>query len=233
MVHMFFFHEFANHADQLNWGLENTNIKTEWILRIDADEELTEELQNEINEKLPTLDSCISGVFLKRRIYFMGRWIKHGGVYPFHVMRIFRIGRAVCEQRVMDEHFVVTDGGHTVSFKHDFCDKNENPLEWWINKHNWYSNLEMKAHIDEQQVNENDGVTPKLFGTPVERKRWLKNVIYYKTPILYRAHWYFIYRYFLRLGFLDGKEGLVFHFLQGYWYRFVVDAKIFEKIKTE
>lgn len=228
-----FFHEFTNHASQLNWGLENTGIDTKWIMRMDADEELTDELQNEIRTKLPVLDDSVSGIFLKRRVYFMGKWIKHGGVYPLHVLRIFKNGSAVCEQRIMDEHFVVTDGGKEITFKYDFCDKNEKPLDWWLNKHNWYSNLEMKAYIKEQESDSNDGVKPKLFGTAVERKRWLKNVMYYKTPILRRAHWYFIYRYFLKLGFLDGKEGLIFHFLQGYWYRFVVDAKIYEEIKNK
>ena len=83
-----------------------------------------------------------------------------------------------------------------------------------------------------QEFLQNDAVKPSLWGSQAERKRWVKYMVYYKTPLLRRAHWYFLYRYFLRLGFLDGREGLVFHFLQGYWYRFLVDAKLLEHEKN-
>lgn len=226
-------HTFENHAAQMNWGLEHTGIQTEWVMRMDADEELTPELVCEFEEKIPKLPANITGVQLRRRIYFMNRWIRHGGVYPTILLRLFRTGHAVCEQRVMDEHMVLKDGD-VICFKKDFIDKNTKSLEWWIGKHNWYSDREVADYLDKQrQLESEDAIRPKLFGNQAERKRWLKYLLYYRTPLMRRAHWYFIYRYLIRLGFLDGKEGLAFHFLQGYWYRFLVDAKIMEQQKKE
>lgn len=226
-------HAFENHAAQMNWGLEHTGIQTEWVMRMDADEELTPELVCEFEEKIPKLPANITGVQLRRRIYFMNRWIRHGGVYPTILLRLFRTGHAVCEQRVMDEHMVLKDGD-VICFKKDFIDKNTKSLEWWIGKHNWYSDREVADYLDKQrQLELEDAIRPKLFGNQAERKRWLKYLLYYRTPLMRRAHWYFIYRYLIRLGFLDGKEGLAFHFLQGYWYRFLVDAKIMEQQKKE
>lgn len=226
-------HAFESHAAQMNWGLEYTGIQTEWVMRMDADEELTPELVCEFEEKIPKLPANITGVQLRRRIYFMNRWIRHGGVYPTILLRLFRTGHAVCEQRVMDEHMVLKDGD-VICFKKDFIDKNTKSLEWWIGKHNWYSDREVADYLDKQrQLESEDAIRPKLFGNQAERKRWLKYLLYYRTPLMRRAHWYFIYRYLIRLGFLDGKEGLAFHFLQGYWYRFLVDAKIMEQQKKE
>ena len=128
-------HAFENHAAQMNWGLEHTGIQTEWVMRMDADEELTPELVCEFEEKIPKLPANITGVQLRRRIYFMNRWIRHGGVYPTILLRLFRTGHAVCEQRVMDEHMVLKDGD-VICFKKDFIDKNTKSLEWWIGKHN-------------------------------------------------------------------------------------------------
>jgi len=69
------------------------------------------------------------------------------------------------------------------------------------------------------------------FGNPIERRRWLREGLYWKLPLFARAFFYWFYRYFLRLGFLDGKEGMIFHFLQGFWFRFLIDAKLFEMRK--
>lgn len=224
-------HPFEDHASQLNWGLEHTDISTEWVMRVDADEELTKELAEEIRRKLPGLPGRVNGVMLRRRVYFLGRWIKHGGIYPTYLLRIFRRGKAYCEQALMDEHFLLTEG-ESVRFSKDFIDNNTKDLEWWTSKHNWYSNKELEEHFEQQQsFKQGTTMKPRLLGGQAERKRWLKYMIYYRTPLMRRAHWYFLYRYIFRLGFLDGPEGLAFHFLQGYWYRFLVDAKIYEHEK--
>jgi glycosyltransferase involved in cell wall biosynthesis len=228
----FYENKFIDYATQFNWALKNTNITTKWTMRMDADEELTPELAKEIEEKLPKLESDITGVILKRRVYFMGKWIKHGGVYPQLLLRIFRTGYGECEQKVMDEHIILKEG-RTVTFKYDLIDNNTKRLEWWINKHNWYSNREVIDYFNlKEQIANEKVIKGNLFGGQAEMKRWLKNNIYLKAPLFRRAHWYFLYRYFFRLGFLDGKEGLIYHFLQGYWYRFLVDAKIYECMIT-
>ena len=220
--------DWVNYATQLNWGLENTNITTQWTMRMDADEELTPELAKELEEKLDTLPADITGVELKRRIYFLGSWIRHGGIYPTWVLRVFRTGKAECEMTIMDEHMLLKEGSAT-RFDYDFIDNNTKDIAWWIQKHNWYSDRELVDFVGKQkQMEENDVVQPKLFGNQAERKRWIKYMFYYKTPLMRRAHWYFLYRYFIKGGFLDGKPGLIYHFLQGYWYRFLVDAKLYE-----
>ncbi|MDO5425081.1 MAG: glycosyltransferase family 2 protein [Eubacteriales bacterium] len=223
-----FQHKWTSYADQLNWGLQNTDITTEWSMRMDADEELTEALAAEIENKLPKVETPVNGIILRRRVYFMGRWIKHGGRYPELLLRIFRTGKASCEMKMMDEHMILSDG-KTVEFEHDLIDNNQKDLDWWIAKHNWYSNREVLDHqltlentIDEGL--EHGGVS----SGQARMKRVIKNSGYYRLPRFFRAHLYFIYRYYIRFGFLDGPEGKIFHFLQAYWYRFLVDAKIYE-----
>ncbi|MEK7635660.1 MAG: glycosyltransferase family 2 protein [Patescibacteria group bacterium] len=201
-------HEFENQAQQFNWALDNLEIKNEWILRLDADEYLTPELKKEIKENF---SATVNGYYMKRRVYFMGRWIKHGGYYPTWILRLFRKGKARSEQRKIDEHIVLLEG-KTGRFKNDFADENKKDLTFWIEKHNNYSSKE---------------ATDVLIGN---YGRGCKKY-YYRLPIFFRVCVYFCYRYFIRLGFLDGKEGLIFHFLQGFWYRFLVDAKIYEKRK--
>lgn len=224
----FYQHRWSSYAEQLNWGLQNTNIDTVWSMRMDADEEIMEDLAREIDEKLPKIEESVNGVILRRRVYFMGRWIKHGGRYPELLLRIFRTGKAFCEMKIMDEHMILKDGT-TVNFKYDLIDNNQKDLEWWTGKHNWYSNREVLDHqmtlesIMDTSLEQNGASTEQA-----KRKRVVKNSGYYKLPKFFRAHLYFVYRYYIRLGFLDGVEGKIFHFLQAYWYRFLVDAKLYE-----
>lgn len=225
----FYQNKWVDYATQLNWGLTQTNITTQWSMRMDADEELLDELASEIDKNLPKLSEDINGVILRRRVYFMGRWIKHGGRYPELLLRIFKTGKAMCEQKIMDEHMILSEG-KIIQFKNDLIDNNTKDLEWWTNKHNWYSNREvldyqmtMEKEFESTNLLENSQSTKQAKG-----KRIVKNKGYYRLPKFFRAHVYFIYRYYVRLGFLDGPEGKIFHFLQAYWYRFLVDAKMHE-----
>lgn len=220
----FYERKFINHSEQLNWAFNNTNINTAWTMRMDADEEFTPELVEELKEKLPKVSSDVNGIILKRRVYFMERWIKHGGKYPELLLRIFRTGFGECEQKLMDEHLIIKSG-NAITFDEDIIDNNNKSLEWWTNKHNWYSNKEVEDYQRKQvEVINHEGAS----GKQAKRKRFIKENGYYKLPLFLRAHIYFIYRYYIRLGFLDGKEGRIYHFLQAYWYRFLVDAKIYE-----
>ena len=225
----FYENKFIDYATQLNWGIKNTNINTKWTMRMDADEELTPELVEELKVKLPKVSDDVNGIILKRRVYFMGRWIKHGGKYPELLLRIFRTGFGECEQKLMDEHMSLKSG-NKVQFDNDIIDNNNKDLEWWTHKHNWYSNREVLDYQQKVLINnevENE-IAADISKGQAERKRFIKNNGYYKLPLFLRAHIYFIYRYYVRLGFLDGKEGKIYHFLQAYWYRFLVDAKIYE-----
>jgi len=220
-------HEFVNHANQFNWALENLPIKTEWIMRLDADEYVTDELRDELLEKLEKFPDEIVGLYVKRRVYFMGRWIKHGAYYPIWLLRIWRKGKGYCEQRWMDEHIKITEG-KCAFLENDIVDYSLKPLHWWINKHNSYATREAIDLLNYKYwFMKYDEIKPKLFGTQEKRKRWLK-MRYSRLPLFVRPFLYFLYRYFFKLGLLDGNEGLIWHFLQGFWYRFLVDAKVHE-----
>ena len=217
----------GNHAKQFQWGLDNCPIDTEWVMKMDADEFILPELSGEINSQLAHVVKEISGIYLKRRVNFMGRWIKHGGYYPTWLLRIWRYKDGVMEQRWMDEHIKLTSG-NTIQFENDIVDDNKNDLTWWTTKHNNYSTKEAADILNTiYGFKSYDEVEPDLFGTQEQRKRKLKH-IYACMPLFLRPFIYFVWRYFIKLGFLDGKQGLVWHFLQGFWYRFLVDAKINE-----
>ena len=218
----------GNQAAQFNWALDNLPIKTGWILRLDADEYLLPALIEEIKSKLPGLSSDTAGVILKRRVYFMNKWIRYGGYYPTYLLRLWRSGTGRYEQRWMDEH-VKLESGNTVTFDNDFVDDNINNLAWWTNKHNDYSTREAIDLLNiKYRFSKSGGLKGDLTGTQDKKKRWVKENFYSKSPLFFRAFFYFIYRYFFGLGFLDGRSGLVWHFLQGFWYRFLVDAKIYQ-----
>ena len=217
---------FINYATQFNWGLNNTGIDTKWVLRLDADEQITAELAHEIEEALIEHDNDdVNGFEMRCRVIFMGRWIKHGGTYPLIIPRLFRYGYGRVEMRKMDEHTLID--GKVLCFKNDLVHYDFKGLQEWISKHNNYATRECQDYF-ERQNEHMDQMQGSIIGNQRQRKRFLKNGVYYNMPKFFRAHLYFIYRYYLRMGFLDGVEGKIFFFLQAYWYRFLVDAKIHE-----
>lgn len=217
---------FVNYATQFNWGLEYTNIQTKWVLRLDADEQVTPQLADEIEQMLEEHDSDdINGFELRCRIIFMGKWIKHGGTYPLIIPRLFRYGFGKVEMRKMDEHTLID--GKILRMQNDLVHYDFKGLHEWIEKHNKYSVRECQDYFERKESHE-EQMKGDLTGNQRQRKRFLKNGVYYNLPLFLRAHLYFLYRYYIRLGFLDGKEGKIFCFLQAYWYRFLVDAKIYE-----
>ncbi|RFM27390.1 glycosyltransferase family 2 protein [Deminuibacter soli] len=218
----------GSHSIQFNWALENCTFDTEWLMRMDADEYLTDELIDEINRTLPATPSETGGFIIKRRVIFLGKWIKRGGFYPHRLLRVWRNGYGKLEERWMDEH-VVLSKGNIAHLQYDMVDHNLNNLTWWTQKQNNYANREVLDLVDIQnRSTAAANVAASLTGEQFSRKRWLKEKAYSRIPLFVRPLCYFFFRYILLLGFLDGKAGLVFHFLQGFWYRFLVDAKMLE-----
>ena len=218
----------GNQAAQFNWALDNLPISTQWVLRLDADEYLTEELIDELVNKLQSLPSHISAIVLPLGRAFLGRVLKHGIVNGIKMIRLFRYGKARYEIRLMDEHLTVLDGD-IIPFTGKFIDDNRNSIKYFIEKHNNYSSREAALLLDAefQLSNINSLGINEKFCNDVQKKR-LQKQQYAKYPLFWRAVAYFLYRYFYKLGFLDGKEGFLWDFLQGWWYRTLVDAKIFE-----
>jgi glycosyltransferase involved in cell wall biosynthesis len=217
-------HDFDNYAVQRNWALDHLPIQTSWVLNLDADERLTPELRDEIKNLIELPPAGVSGFLLRRRTVFMGRWIRHGGHYPSYHLRLFRNGSGRCESRRYDQHFVAD--GVTTPLRHDYIDVVSSSLITWTMRHARWAALE--AGELRSSTNTGRQVKPVLTGDPIQRRRWFRNA-YARGPLFARALAYWGYRYFLRLGFLDGREGLIFHFLQGFWFRFLVDAMIFEE----
>ena len=221
---VFYENPWVNHAVQFNWALDNCDVTTDWVLRMDADEYLLPDLQNEILQKLNTIQEPVNGIDLYLRRVFLGRHMKRG-LGKIKMMRLFRYGKARIENRWMDEHAELLEGTSIV-FNGEFSDDNLNTIGWWTAKHNGYSIREAIELLDVEYGLFNNEKTESL-GKQAMQKRNLK-LKYIKLPLFFRCFIYFIYRYIFRGGFLEGKEGFLWHFLQGWWYRNLVDAKIYE-----
>ena len=218
-------HEFENYAKQFQYGVDIADIKTKWTLRIDADERFTRESAKEIEHLCNENENTdVSGLVLRFTVTFMGRPLRHGGIYPFRKLLVFKTDKGYIEKRNMDEHIVLTEG--RVLFTQNDCEHHDyKDLTYWINKHNSYSSREV---MDYYQFREADA-SAELLDAKAKLKRFIKFKIYYRLPMGMRAHLYYLYRYYFKLGFLDGREGKIFAFMQAYWYRYLVDAKIYEQ----
>lgn len=219
-------HAFEHYGAQRNWAIDNLRLRYLWQLHLDADERLTLELRQEI-EALPD-DPRLNGYYLPRVMTFLHRPIRHGAMYPTWHMRLFRTPYGRCESRRYDQHFYLTEGA-SAQLRHDMIDDLQMPLTEWTVRHNRWSD----AEVEEQSALEESGrIQAKLSGNPVERKRYLRK-LYNDAPLFVRPFGLFFYRYFLRLGFLDGTEGFVFYVLQTFWFRFLIDAKMFERRQAQ
>jgi glycosyltransferase involved in cell wall biosynthesis len=218
-------HAFEDYGRQRNWAIDNLPLKHPWQLHLDADERLTPELAARINALKTGFSGDVDGYFIPRLIHFMGRPIRHGGMYPIWHMRLFRNGKARCEDRRYDQHFRLE--GRSGRLAAPMIDDIRMSLSEWTLRHNRWSD----AEVGEMLAPGDAGVIAGRFaGSPIERKRALRGG-YNRAPLFLRAFGLFFYRYVLRLGFLDGREGLIFFVLQTFWFRFLVDAKIYERSK--
>ena len=216
-------HPFVNQAQQFQWALDNCDIKDDWILRLDADEYLSNELICEIKDVLPTLSADVTGCDMPRDVVFMGKHLKWGKRKSLRLLRLWRNGAAYVEQRWMDEHCILKYGD-TYHLKNLFFDDNRNGLTEWINKHNKYANREIVVMLNDRYAFWECEVNME--------KRKKRKRLYYSLPLFFRASLFFVVRYIFLLGFLDGVSGLVWYRLQVFWYRFLIDAKLKEMYNT-
>ncbi|MBT1262064.1 glycosyltransferase family 2 protein [Pseudomonas pergaminensis] len=222
-------HPFVNQAKQFQWALDNLPITGNWTLRLDADEIIEADLAAEINARLPTLASDITGINFKRKHIFMGRWVRHGGRYPLRMLRLWRTGFGRMEDRWMDEHISVAEG-RTITLEGGFADHNLHDLTFFTHKHNQYATREaievLNTRLGLFAIRDELHTGQSSF--QAKAKRLIKNRLYNRVPFTLSSTAYFLWRYIIQLGFLDGRSGLVYHLLQGYWYRFLVGAKVLE-----
>jgi len=217
-------HPFVGYAAQRTWALRTLPFQSEWVLFLDADEALTPELRDELATVLAAPPAGVAGFYVKRRFVFLGRWLRHGGYYPVWLLRVVRHRVARCEERGVDEHLLV-DGG-TARLKHDLLHEDRRPLSRWVERHARYAAL---AAADLEHRTPGSDVSPRWWTRePVERSRWWYDRVYRRIPLGGRALAYFWYRYVLRGGFLDGREGLIYYVMQALWYRILIDANVLE-----
>ena len=223
-------HPFETHAKQWAWALQHVPVTTPWVLALDADQQLTPTLREEI-AALFTRDESpagVAGFYINRRQIFRGQWIRHGGYYPKYLLKLFRRDRVWLDpDEFVDHHFYVT--GPTGKLRSDLIEvnKKEDDLSFWIAKHDRYAALLASEEWRRWHTAHPMPVSPSLTGAPDQRTLWFKH-LWWRCPRYIRPVLYFFYRYILRLGFLDGKEGFVFHFLQALWFRLLVDIRLDE-----
>lgn len=216
--------KFENYAKQRNYALEHLPISSEWVLFLDADEWLPDALKQEIDAVIATSPEE-NGFYIKRRLIWMERWIRRG-YYPTWILRLFRHGKGRCEDRAVNEHLIVE--GKTGQLRNDFMHEDRKGVTDWVAKHNGYATLEAHELLNTRSVPGYREIDGRLFDTQAQRKRWLRQKVWNRMPLLIRPFFYFFYRYVLRAAFLDGKEAFVYHFLQGLWFPLLIDIKYLE-----
>jgi len=226
-----FYRKFDNYAAQRTYAIKELPVSTEWIYFQDADEYMTDELKTEIGHIVVENNPIIDGYYVKWKFIFLGKWIKYGGYYPTWILRLFRKDKASVN-REMNEHIAVA--GKTDYLKNDFIHESKKDFSFWMEKHNQYSTYEAIELLKENKL-ESELSFAQLNGTQAQRKRWIREKIWNRyIPAFLKPFIYFFYRYFIRLGFLDGKIGFIYHFMHAFVFYFLVEIKYLEtKIKTK
>jgi len=225
-------HAFENHPKQWDYALKHFDIQTPWVIGLDADHIVSPELLQHLELFNDADYRSVDGIYFNRKNYFKGRWIKYGGYYPKYMLKMFRPNKGFSDlNENMDHRFIVP--GNTLVWKNGhLIEENlkENEISFWISKHNRYSDLVAEEEFERRLQLRGQTQKGKFFGDPNERVNFLKQ-IWWKCPLYLRPFLYFSYRMIFKLGFLDGRTGIIFHFLQAFWYRLLIDIKIDEKIK--
>lgn len=226
--------KFENHPKQWDYALKNFLIQTPWVIGLDADQIITDELKNKLLAFRDEDYKNINGIYFNRKNFFKGKWLKYGGYYPFFMLKMFRYGVGYSDlNENMDHRFIAP--GETLVWKDGIIleeNLKENNISFWIEKHNRYSDLVAMEEVERMQQMRSQSVQPHFWGSPNERKAWFKS-LWFKLPRYVRPLLYFTYRMIFKLGILDGRTGIIFHFLQGFWFRLIVDIKIDEIIKQQ
>ncbi|HTM98032.1 MAG TPA: glycosyltransferase family 2 protein [Pedobacter sp.] len=219
--------KFENHPKQWHYALNNFEINTPWTIGLDADQIVSSELfEMLVNFKDEDFEE-INGIYFNRKNYFQGTWIKHGGYFPFYLLKMFRTGIGYSDlNENMDHRFIVP--GKTVIWKKGFLieeNLKENDLNFWIEKHKRYSDRVAEEEFERLKGLRSQTLNPNLFGNPDERTAWFKR-LWWQLPLGLRPYLYFSYRLLFKLGILDGRKGIYFHYLHALWFRRLIDKKI-------
>jgi glycosyltransferase involved in cell wall biosynthesis len=222
------FHYAGGWPKKRQWALDSLPIENDWVLLLDADEVLTPDLADEIGQAIR--DPNLIGYWVFLRINFLGRQLRFGG-NGFWKLSLFRRGKGHFECRLRDQDHSMSDievhehvvvDGRVGKLRHALPHHNVESLARYLAKHNEYSNWE--ARVLSRATEQRDELPPALFGNQAQRRRWLKKRFFGLpgSPIFF-----FLYKYILRLGFLDGVPGLIYCVLQSTHF-FHIKAKMYE-----
>ena len=195
-------HEFVNYSAQKNWGLDNIPFQGEWIFILDADERITAELRDEIVKKLEA-NPRTNGYYINRLLLFMGRPVRHGGLYPSWNLRLFRRGKARYEDRTVHEHMVCE--GRTDYLRNEMLHIRRESIAQYLSKHIKYADMESDEWVKLRLGQSSVAPADALFRHHLRYRQWLRRHAWPRIPG--RPLWRFLYMYLVRLGFLDGKPG--------------------------
>ena len=228
------FNAFENHPKQWDHALKNFSITTPWVICLDADQEVTPELRAKLKDFKEEEHLNINGIYFNRKNFFKGKWIKHGGYYPFYLLKMFRYGIGFSDVNENMDHRFASPGESLVWKDGIIKEENlkENQIRFWIEKHNRYSDLLAMEEVERMQNARGQTEQPRFWGSPNQRKAWFKKQ-WWRLPRYLRPGLYFTQRMIFQLGILDGRTGIIFHFLQAFWFRLVVDIKIDELLKQQ
>ncbi|GAB3927746.1 glycosyltransferase family 2 protein [Mucilaginibacter myungsuensis] len=223
---------FVNHPQQWHHALSTFKIDTPWVICLDADQQVTPELFELLRTFNDTDHKDTNGIYFNRKNYFKGRWIKHGGYFPFYLLKMFRTDVGYSDLNEMMDHRFIVPGKTEIWKKGYLKEENlkENEINFWLEKHLRYSDQVAYEEVERMRGARSQTIEPRFWGSPDERTAWLKR-LWWKMPRYSRSLIYFSYRFLFKLGFLDGRTGVIFHFLQGFWFRLIVDVKIDELLK--
>ncbi|WP_316832704.1 glycosyltransferase family 2 protein [Pedobacter aquatilis] len=225
---------FENHPQQWDFALKNFDIQTPWIIGLDADQMVTPELFKLLSAFDDEQYKGINGIYFNRKNFFHGKWIRYGGYYPLYLLKMFRNGIGYSDLNENMDHRFIVPGKTIIWKKGHLLEENlkENDISFWFKKHERYSDLIAQEEIERMQKLRNQSLKPNLMGNPDERKAWLKRM-WWRLPLGLRPYLYYIFRMVFQFGFLDSKTGRRFHYLQGFWFRRLVDQKIKALQKTQ
>lgn len=228
------YNAFENHPKQWDFALKNFGVTTPWIIGLDADQIVTPELLEQLSHFKDEDFKNIDGIYFNRKNFFKGKWIKYGGYYPKYLLKMFRTGVGFSDTNENMDHRFIVPGKTVIWKKGHILEENlkESEISFWINKHNRYSDLVAEEEIERMQALRTQTIKPNLFGDPYQRMAFLKKM-WWSMPRFIRPFIYFGYRMTFQLGILDGRIGIIYHFLQGFWFRLIVDIKIEEKLKSK
>jgi len=218
---------FINHPKQWDFALKIFNVKTPWTIGLDADQIVTPELFDRLKNFKAHDFEGINGIYFNRKNFFQGSWIRYGGYYPIYLLKMFRTGIGYSDLNENMDHRFIAPGKTAIWKNGHILEENlkENDIDFWFKKHEKYSDLIAQEEIDRLQNIRVQALKPDLFGNPDEKKAWLKR-LWWKLPLGLRPYLYYGYRMIFKLGIFDNKTARKFHYLQGLWFRKLVDKKI-------